>query len=263
MLTRLPDHTYDKGFAVAFDDTGRIVVAGTAEPPTHVDLFDRFLILRYLPDGRLDTTFGTSGFVVGDTRGSITDVAIDTAGRIVVAGEGRTYVLARYESSGTPDATFGTESIVRLAPLHTEGTWTRFPQLALDSRGRIIFVTATQEIVTRVRVTRFLASGDPDPTFGEHGEVVTASPMGNSLYANDVTVDSSDRVVVCGSISGEVIVGSGSNNRLAIARYLEDGRLDPTFSGDGFVLSEVPNSGCRAIAIRGSRITVGGQTNLD
>jgi uncharacterized delta-60 repeat protein len=78
-----------------------------------------FEVIRYNADGTLDRTFGYRGMVT--TRfsakdDSASDLAVDAEGRIVVAGvagQGRGgrgdswFALARYESDGTLDRTFG------------------------------------------------------------------------------------------------------------------------------------------------------------
>ena len=67
--------------------------------------------------GDLDTTFGTGGKVTTDFSGGTDQafaVALQTDGKIVVAGEAKTgysredFALARYHPNGTLDTTFGT-----------------------------------------------------------------------------------------------------------------------------------------------------------
>jgi uncharacterized delta-60 repeat protein len=65
------------------------------------------------------------------------------------------------------------------------------------------------------------APGDLDPTFSHNGLVRTS--FGDSSQANEVAIQPNGRIVVAGQ----------SHAQLAVARYRSDGRLDPTFSGDG------------------------------
>lgn len=70
---------------LAIDSAGRIVVVGHAGSST---IFDMGLV-RYNPDGTLDTTFGANGMLVTDFHGrgdSAQDVAFDAAGRIIAGG---------------------------------------------------------------------------------------------------------------------------------------------------------------------------------
>ena len=97
---------------MAVQADGRIVVVGTAGRT-------KFALARYNSDGTLDRTFGVNGKVRTDfTSGfdSATGVAIQTDGKIVAVGQAGSYyanqrdtkfALARYNSDGTRDASFG------------------------------------------------------------------------------------------------------------------------------------------------------------
>src|SRR5262245_36012650 len=107
-------------FSVAIQPDGHIVAAGyfsnnaaDASAPN----FD-FALARYNSNGTLDTSFGTGGKVTTDFAGpddKATSVAFQPDGKILVAGAAGPYVirgfdfaLARYNSNGTLDASFGT-----------------------------------------------------------------------------------------------------------------------------------------------------------
>src|SRR5262245_5160909 len=75
----------DGGDAVAIDGSGRIVVAGSSVNGINRD----FAVARYDANGTLDPTFNGTGKVTTDVGGARDDgnaVAIDSSGRIVVAG---------------------------------------------------------------------------------------------------------------------------------------------------------------------------------
>src|SRR5260370_24981464 len=88
-----------------------------------------FAIVRYNPDGSLDSTFGSGGIVTTDF--GIPDinnrvdyaqaVAIQPDGKLVVVGYSNTLdqvfsvALARYNSDGTLDTTFGNAGLVLTA----------------------------------------------------------------------------------------------------------------------------------------------------
>ena len=81
----------------------KIVVAGTSSPPNAAA---NFALVRYLPDGSLDTGFGQGGHVTTDLGGGTEDevnaAALQPDGRVVVAGilndnrGGYSLALARY-----------------------------------------------------------------------------------------------------------------------------------------------------------------------
>src|SRR4051812_24619875 len=72
------------GSSTAIQPDGKIVVAGSDSPSP----FSTFAVARYETNGTLDTSFGSGGKVVTQIGGndSATSVAIQTDGRIVVAG---------------------------------------------------------------------------------------------------------------------------------------------------------------------------------
>src|SRR5260370_10792835 len=115
-LAGLP-YTDARANAVSIQADGKIVAAGYAYIGTN---YSTFTLVRYNPDGSLDTTFGTNGTGILYTdfgQGTvIRAMGIQSDGRIVVAGS-TTYpanagegavALARYETNGTLDVSFGT-----------------------------------------------------------------------------------------------------------------------------------------------------------
>jgi uncharacterized delta-60 repeat protein len=102
---------------VAVQADGRIVTAGEV----HDGQSNRYFgALRYLPDGRLDSSFGAGGVTAVDLGSFETPraVAIQADGKIVVAGEtdcatARCFAAMRLNRDGTVDAGFGAGGVVR------------------------------------------------------------------------------------------------------------------------------------------------------
>ncbi|HEX2618857.1 MAG TPA: delta-60 repeat domain-containing protein, partial [Phototrophicaceae bacterium] len=96
------------GMSLVIDSIGRIVVAGYNQ---HFDPNSYFCpIMRYDPDGTLDTTFGDGGIVLLNLNPSLcvlANVTIDANERIVVAGYSSRGLLARFNPDGSPDLSFG------------------------------------------------------------------------------------------------------------------------------------------------------------
>ncbi|MFE5594704.1 calcium-binding protein [Streptomyces sp. NPDC056549] len=93
-------------YAMALQSNGRIVLAGRADDPNSSEAND-FGLVRFLPNGTVDTGFGGDGFVVtgfndfDEARG----VLVQPDGKVVAAGYGAgfAFALARYEGGdGTP-----------------------------------------------------------------------------------------------------------------------------------------------------------------
>ena len=75
-------------------------------------------------------------------------------------------------------------------------------------------------------LARYTEDGQLDPGFGG-GDGVVLTQLGPS--AADVTVQADGRIIVVGE----------SNGMVGAARYLDNGSLDTSFSGDGLVTTEV------------------------
>jgi uncharacterized delta-60 repeat protein len=123
-----PDPTFDgDGFvtsdfgalefaaAVAVLGDGRILVAGHRSAPA-ADL----ALVRYLPTGALDTTFGTSGLATADSGSEefSSELIVQPDGRLLVAGTAfgppsQDFILARFQANGAHDTTFGTAGFLR------------------------------------------------------------------------------------------------------------------------------------------------------
>ena len=100
----------DIGTAMALQPDGKVLVAGSTNVGSSYD----FALVRYNPNGTLDTTFNGSGKVVTDFGGRSdtgTSVVRQSNNKIVVAGysyDGAKYdfAVARYNADGSLDSTF-------------------------------------------------------------------------------------------------------------------------------------------------------------
>jgi uncharacterized delta-60 repeat protein len=102
----------DGAGAIAVQPDGKLVAAGGATINGQAD----FALARYNSNGTLDTSFSTGGRVTTDFGGryeGASSVALQWDGKIVVAGGSviglyDNFALARYNSNGTLDTSFGT-----------------------------------------------------------------------------------------------------------------------------------------------------------
>ena len=117
----------DVANAVAVQPDGKIVAAGEAE--TAPGAFD-FALVRYNPDGTLDTSFGGDGIVTTDLGTDDDDanaIALQPDGKIVVVGDtDENVALARYLPDGQLDPTFNAAGTV-VSDLGTDESPTASP----------------------------------------------------------------------------------------------------------------------------------------
>jgi uncharacterized delta-60 repeat protein len=173
-----------------------------------------FAIARYNTDGSLDTSFGTGGKVTtmfsadSDTASAL---LLQADGKIVVGGDsyqgasgtGVDFALARYNSDGSLDTTFGQSS--------TPGKLTT--ALAQFSGRDSIYALTLQTVAGEARivaaggegdfsVARYLPDGTLDVTFGAAGNGKVTALMGSSIgAARAVRVDADNRIVLAGHVS--------------------------------------------------------------
>ncbi|HEY5448164.1 MAG TPA: hypothetical protein VIQ54_05405 [Polyangia bacterium] len=232
----------DIAYAVAVQPDGKIVVAGnTIVAGSGLD----FAVARYNADGSLDTTFGSGGkLTTAFSADSDTAYALllQPDGKIVVGGDsnqgssgtGIDYALARYNTDGTLDATFGQSS--------TPGKVTT--ALAAFSGRDSIYSLTLQTVAGEARivaaggegdfsVARYLPNGTLDATFGAAGTGKVTALMGSSIgAARAVRVAADDKIVLAGHVSGE----------FALVRLDAGGRVDGAFGSSGKVITPVPSS---------------------
>lgn len=228
--------------AVSVDSNGDILVAGvTSQPQSNQG--SNFALVRYTSDGTLDTTFGGGTGWVQTDFSSPYDIAYSMAlqpdGKIVLAGSadlthpsgvGDDFALARYNTDGSLDTTFGAGTGKVTTDFGPEG-YTNGTDVAygvtVDAAGRIVAAgssSATPIGFNDFALARYNSDGTPDTSFGSGGRVLTAASSGNS-YAGPVIVTPTGKILAGGE--GDV---AGQNRNFMIARYNDDGSLDTTFT---------------------------------
>lgn len=216
--------------SIAIDHQGRVVVAGFFARP----LLLHPVLARLTPDGSLDPGFGNGGIVLPQWGGpaSIGGVAVDAAGRVVLAGSvststGEDFAVARLLGDGEPDPSFSGDGLTTLDG--GDMTSDHGTDMALDGQGRILLSGSSmapafpeEQRFTAVRVT---AAGLPDASFGEDGIVVV--DFGGSGAAEAIAIDPQGRVVLAGTAT------LGEDQDFAVARLDSTGLPDPGLDGDG------------------------------
>jgi uncharacterized delta-60 repeat protein len=203
----------DGAFAVAVQPDDKIVAAGvTCCPATD------FAVARYNPDGSLDASFDGDGKLTTDLGGDdqVQDLAIQPNGRIVVAGSTTStfrrisdFALARYDTDGTLDASFGGDGMVITDFF---GNSDDAFALALQAKGKIVVAGCANLDLggCAFGLARYDPDGSLDTTFGQGGKVTTDF-SGSVDQANDVAVQADDKIVAVGM--------TALNLDFALARY--------------------------------------------
>ncbi len=247
---------HDRAAAVAVDSAGRIVVAGHSEP-FEGNASDP-VVVRLLPDGSLDASFGNQGIVVLDLRADqevAEGLALQADGAILVAGSygqlgsGGKPWLARLRGDGTLDRRFGRKGLV--LPSVGGGTW---HDVTVQPDGRIV---TAGEVLAEFTVARYLPNGKMDGSFGAGGmTTVQVDPSGFlSSRAAAVAIHADGTILAVGAAWATNV------SDMAAVALLADGTPDARFGSGGVVHQHDPvwNSGLQDVALlpNGSALAAG------
>lgn len=247
---------YDLGYGVAVDSLDRVVVAGGIYNGTNYSS----AVARLTSNGALDTNFDGDGKLIidfGQNDNWVWSVAVDSLDRIVVAGyvanSGSNYdfALTRLTTAGALDASFDTDGKQTIA---FSPSFDVAYSVAIDSIDRVVVAGYAYDGLALARLT---PAGVLDTSFDVDGKETINLGAGFNI-ANDVAIDSLDRVVV---VAGSA--GSYPNYVVALARFTSAGVLDTTFDADGKLTVDfgAPYNAANSVAIDSlDRIVFGGWT---
>lgn len=226
---------FDTGYSVVVAQAdGKIVVAGY----TYGDGVADFALVRYMPDGNLDASFGTAGRVTTD-MGSRNDVLrsliIQPDGKIVAGGTGQTgFALVRYNYDGSLDASFGNNGKV----ISIIGNYSSLYSIELQPDGKIVAVgyTSSNSFANDLALARYNMDGSLDASFGASGIVITDF-SGDNDVGQDIAIQTDGKIVVVGSFGGA---------DFALVRYNSNGSVDNSFGSNGKVTTSFGGLGAIA-----------------
>lgn len=197
----------DNAYAGAMQTDGKIVVTGAAGGFSPA-------MIRYMPDGTVDMTFGSNGTVFTPGFGAVTrEMLIQADGKIVVAGG--PFVVGRYNPDGTADQNFGSGGRVaggfgagngnaQAITLAADGKLLVAGSVYFNGSGNSAFVLG-----------RYDKNGSPDQKFGNGGFVITEF-TGALDEARAVAVQSDGNIITAGYAAEP----GASYHDLAFARFL-------------------------------------------
>ena len=226
----------DEALAMAVQPDGKIVAAGIAQNSSGVYAFG---LARYNTDGSLDSGFGIGGKVTTQFFGTSPTtpdfaycVLIQSDGKIVAAGFTtipdrftRDFAIARYDSDGSLDPTFGSGGKVtsdfggRIDGVHG---------IAQQADGKLI---VAGESYPDAIVARYNLDGTLDSSFGNAGKVITHLPD-KTLMPVSMMLQPDGKIVWLGWVYGD-------DADLFMVRYNSNGTLDSGFGAGGEVITDV------------------------
>jgi len=264
-------NSQDIAHSVAIQTDGKIVVAGST--CSGVGTFGctgfSFAVVRYNPDGSLDTSFNGTGIVstaAGNSDSGASDLAIQTDGKIVVAGisgnfhagisGNGNFAIVRYNPNGSLDTSFNSSGKA-ITPVGYASS------LAIQADGKIVVAGSNGNGIldSSFVIVRYNPNGSLDTSFNGTGIVITGNSDGG---ASDLAIQTDGKIVVAGD--SLAAAGNWRTADFAIVRYKPDGSLDTSFGGTGKII--IPDSdsvdSARSVAIQpnGKIVVAGDSSNI-
>jgi uncharacterized delta-60 repeat protein len=220
--------------SMAIQADGKIILAGHSSSQA-VD----FALVRYHPNGIIDTSFGTLGRITTDigftTDNGANAIAIQADGKIVAGGFTGNFpvgdfCLMRYTTDGSLDSTFNMDGKVTTSISQFADNLTA---LVIQPDGKIIAAGHTNSGDPYhwnfdFTLTRYNENGSLDSTFGTDGKVITAFGPNND-GVNSVALQSDGKIVAIGYTTNL------QDRDFAVARYHADGTPDTSWGNYGIL----------------------------
>lgn len=196
------------------------------------------LLLRYLPNGILDHSFGQSGKIISTFSypvSFISSIKVLLSGKIIalVKAMGATgnsdIILALYNSDGTLDASFGKNGMIITDFSATDAG----ESMEIQADGKIIIggFIGTSTVNADFVLLRYNSDGSLDQSFGQNGKVQTdfgAGDMGQSL-----SLQPNGSITMIGNRVFD------KESVLNLVRFKANGTLDSSFGQNGMVISDL------------------------
>jgi uncharacterized delta-60 repeat protein len=213
--------------------------------------------------GDLDATFGIGGKAVADFSGAASQaraLAIQSDGKIIAAGVGNTdFAIARFNSNGTLDASFGAGGKVTTDFFGGNDTASA---IGIQSDGKILAGGTARNSALNLdfALARYNSNGSLDGDFGSGGKTF-ADFFNRNDEANGLAIQANGKIVLAGTAasSDEFFV-------FGLARFASDGSIDNSFGVGGKTTTSFfgSNNFAQAVAIQSAgKIIAAGSANIN
>lgn len=236
---------YDDPADVLVQPDGAILVLGTTAQDVDLTSTD-WALVRMLPDGSPDLSFGTNGLVTLNpgTVDLAFRMALQSDGKIVVVGNAPTgpttapLTMARLEANGALDTGFGTGGYVQTPITIDAYTIGHALAVAVAGDGSLLVGGAVRTVAgdPALAVYHFDATGVQDATFNGGAGAFVATldarecPGATCEQLNGIDVQADGKIVAAGFVAY-----TETDVDHVVLRLNADGTPDLTFSATGVV----------------------------
>ncbi|WP_271423842.1 T9SS type A sorting domain-containing protein [Aequorivita sinensis] len=213
------DNSQDLVWNVVEQADNKIIVSGAMAQNN--ENFYPYLV-RFMPDGTLDTTFGTDGLVLCTDNGfdDFMYLFFDDSQNIIAAGpknQSSTFVVAKYLDDGNLDTTFADNGIKTIPNGNYVG-------MTLLPDGSFLLLKFSNN--NTITINHFLNNGSLNLNFGVDGAAIS-SYSGESFQGVEIKTDADNNIY---------FLGKRDNNDgvdIILMRFNPDGYLDTSFGSNG------------------------------
>ena len=224
---------------LSFGDKGKVELSGIENPvlrslPDNKILVmgsvkendvNHLVLLRLLPNGKPDTSFGVAGKVATKLEKRFGG-ALAPDGKIIIGLRGG---IARFQTDGKPDESWGTQGVASVENAR---------RMEVQSDGKVVascYPPLQDKVEVPPFLVRFNADGTRDAAFGEvklpEGSETDyrINPFDDSILAYSSTGFSKEYIVRPGTPSEQRIPGL----QISMWRFSSNGQLDTSFAKQG------------------------------
>ena len=226
----------DFAMDIALQPDGKILLAGRIFSGS---TGSSSLLIRLLPNGELDNSFGTGGIVnpqFGGTDNNAESVALQQDGKILIGGHhGDRFAVTRFNTDGSIDNTFGNAG---MAKANVGISLCYVNDIAVQRDGKIIAAGMGFNDFSSYgfAVARFNTDGSLDIDFADLGTKLFNIGEGNDFFLS-VELQSNDKIVLGGHTWVENLPLLQYD--LAVVRLNVDGSIDETFGDNGSTTTNI------------------------
>ncbi len=215
-------------YGVSVQHDGKILVAGNSTGNINGGT-SGFGAMRFLPDGSIDTSYGSNGkarIVESIAFHPVACLFLSDTGivmcTVALINSIEQFVLAKMDSLGSRDTTFGDNGFLAtgIPSIYNNAAG---ETLALTNENKIILAGTTRDSINQNQfsIFRFSLEGSLDPSFGTNGR--TDIKFSNNDVVYDMKIDQNNKILLAGQ----------AVNEAGLARLNPDGSPDTSFAPAG------------------------------
>lgn len=235
--------SFDFGLDLALQSDGRIVQCGVKDN-------DTLVLVRYMTDGSIDSTYGINGVVrnhyyLFPSSYLPFHIALQQDNKAIVAGtvdlsfNGDHAVIFRFDTLGNLDTTFDHDGRVVINAILNELEL----DVAIQNDRKIVVAGSCWDYL----VIRLLSDGSLDSTMDGDGIVLTEFANGSAEVSYCFVMQPDNKIIV----GGETNVNAFGSWDFGMIRFLSNGNVDNGFDYDGKVTTNIGYEGSiKSLAIQ-------------